>query len=125
MNATSPHARNGRIYRASCMRSNAGSQRFAKIDHPLGLEKTPAGVCLVSGLIFDQTVGAELAKAMHRQKCFDMRNKPRPDAPPPRSRLHPNAFEKRHRLAFAAIGRFADGYLAQPSWLIVGGFCQQ
>src|SRR5262249_19286282 len=93
--------------------SNAGLQWFAKINYPLGLEKTPAGVRLVSGLIFYQTVGAEFAKATRRQKCFDMSNKPRTDAPTPRSRLHPNAFEKRHRLAFAAIGRFADGYLGE------------
>jgi hypothetical protein len=58
-------------------RATTPAHTVCENNHSLGFEKTPVVGCLVSGMIFDQTVRAGVAKATRRQKCLDMRNEPR------------------------------------------------
>lgn len=80
---------------------------LAIADDTFGLNKTPGGVRRVRNDILDERVRADLAKSACGNKAFDMRHKRTADAATAMARIDPDAFEKRHRLAFAAIGIFA------------------
>ena len=71
------------------------------------------------GPIVEQRVRADLAKAARSHEALDMRNETSSNAAPAKTRIDPDAFEKRDGLRLAAIGVFPDGDFREADGLAV------
>ena len=76
-------------------------------------------------MIVDLRIRTDFAKTSRRQKHFDVLDQSSANSSPSELSFDPNAFEKRNRLTFTAIGEFSDGKFRESGGRAVGRFCDK